>query len=233
MLFDAATIYIHWSVNQTATGWTIPLEDLEPANRMFTHGRGATTCSMYLQGNTTLPYSRKANQNGRAGDARFVFGVYNSGSVNANTTANPNPNPGVRSQDAKAGVNAQMAILAMYPYWNAKFGPATPASYVTAAHNTTLDNVVEISGKVKHGFSLSADGYSMNMAAAIPRSAVPWLPQELTPGMITGGDFSCNIKGFAKDWWINYDLKASTIAWDEPSEAMLCPSSWGNFSFKA
>jgi hypothetical protein len=47
LLYDASTIYIHWSVNQTATGWPIALEDLEPANRMFTHGRGATTCSMY------------------------------------------------------------------------------------------------------------------------------------------------------------------------------------------
>jgi hypothetical protein len=178
--------------------------------------------SRYLQGNLSLPYSRHANQNGRPGDSRFVFGVYNGNSANANATRGGN-----------AAAKAQMAVLAMYPYWDPTFGPATPASYVTSAHSTTLANVEEISAKIKHGFSLSTDGFSMNMAAAIPRSAVPWLPRELAAGMITSGDFSCNIKGFAKDWWINYDLKASTIAWDEPSEAMLCPASWGNFSFKA
>ena len=38
--------------------------------------------------------------------------------------------------------------------------------------------------------------------------------------------------GFEKGWWVNYDLDASEITWDEPTEAMLYPSSWGNFSFQ-
>ena len=80
---------------------------------------------------------------------------------------------------------------------------------------------------------MSADGYTATMAAAIPRSALPWMPP-MTTGMLTGGDFSCNINGFQKDWWTNYDLIASHMGWDEPSEAtLLCPSSWGNFSFVA
>ena len=84
--------------------------------------------------------------------------------------------------------------------------------------------------KVRKGFRLDPDGFTVSMAAAIPRSAVPGLPP-LLKGVLTGGDFSCNVLGFQKGWWVNYDLDASMITWDEPSEASLYPSSWGNFSF--
>lgn len=58
LLHGRDNVYVHLSVEQTATGWPIPLLDLEPINRMFTHGRGATTCSMCIQGNTSTPYRR-------------------------------------------------------------------------------------------------------------------------------------------------------------------------------
>ena len=43
---------------------------------------------------------------------------------------------------------------------------------------------------------------------------------------------SIDINGFEKNWWVNADLEASQITWDEPSEASLYPASWGNFSFE-
>jgi hypothetical protein len=47
---------------------------------------------------------------------------------------------------------------------------------------------------VQRGFTISNDGFSVTMAAAIPRSDLPWLPA-MTEGLLTGGDFSCNING--------------------------------------
>ncbi len=42
------------------------------------------------------------------------------------------------------------------------------------------------------------------VALRLPPADVPFL---------TGGDFSCNIMGFQKDWWVNNDLAASQVAW--------------------
>ena len=209
MLYDPDTLYIHWSINQTQTGWDYPLPDLLPTNRMFTHGRGSTTCSLYLQGNLSHAWQSKASPFGRRGDSRLVFGIFQG----------EEPKP-------------EMAVLGMYPYWDPKFGPATPTTYAVAWHNVTLANVAELPATtVKRGFSISSDNTTVQMAAAIPRAQLnPWLPA-LNKGILTGGDFSCNILGFQKDWWTNYDLEASQIVWDEPTEAQLCPSSWGNFSF--
>ena len=92
------------------TGWKYPLVDLEPANRMFVHGRAACTCSLYIQGNHSAgPAPKNVNPLGRSGDARFVFGVFKG------TTHDPE--------------QPQVGALAMYPLWDAKFGPATPTTY--------------------------------------------------------------------------------------------------------
>jgi hypothetical protein len=84
LLHDDSFIYVRFSINQTETGWTYPLVGLEPANRMFTHGRGSTTCSMYIQGNVSAGYRTDLPPTGRIGDARFVFGVFNQTGVAAN-----------------------------------------------------------------------------------------------------------------------------------------------------
>ena len=213
LLYDADTIYIHWTINQTQTGWPYPLPDLEPIVHMFAHGRGSTTCSFYIQGNVSAGYTRNAKSTGRPGDSRFVFGLFKQPAADPAPSAQP----------------AQMGLLAMYPFWDPKFGPGSETTYAVGWHNVTLANVAAMP-TVKHGFTISPDGYTVTMAAALPRSAVPWLPV-FAKGLKTSGDFSCNIQGFQKDWWTNFDLKASQIAYDEPSEAsQLCPASWGNFS---
>merc|ERR1712146_316910 len=120
---------------------------------MFVHGRESTTCSLYIQGNASAGYNDKSPAFGRPGDSRFVFGLFKAESK-----------------------PAQLAILGMYPYWDPKFGPATPTTYAVAWHNVTLANVDTLN-EVRRGFSLADDKAFMTMAAAIPRSAVPWLPQ--------------------------------------------------------
>lgn len=175
LMYDADNIYVHFVINQNETGWQFPLVDLEPVNRMFIHGRGSTTCSMYIQGNTSLPWHPKQDPPpfGRQGDARFVFGV------GKGTSGQPT-----------------VAVLGVYPYWDPKFGKATPTIYEVGWHNITFANVEEVPN-VKKGFTLSKDGYSAAMAAAIPKSAIPWLPAVIKSGTLTKGDFSCNIMGYA------------------------------------
>ena len=211
LMYTPYMLYVRLSVNQTHTGWKYPLPDMEPIRHIFAHGRGATTCSLYVQGNTSHPYRIHEPQTGRRGDARIVLGLFQG-----------------------ASPTIEMGVLGMYPFWDQTFGPATPAVYAVQNRNVTMQNVGPLDAStVKRGFTMSADGYTATMAAAIPRSALPWMPP-MTAGMLTGGDFSCNINGFQKDWWTNYDLIASQMGWDEPSEAaLLCPSSWGNFSFVA
>ena len=106
----------------------------------------------------------------------------------------------------------QMGALAMYPFWDEKFGKGTPTTYAVAWHNVSFENVEEISAKLTKGFTLSKDGYTATMAAALPRKLVPLLPP-LAAGLLTGADFSCNILGQQKKWWLNDDLKASEIVW--------------------
>ena len=190
---------------------------------MFIHGRGATTCSLYIQGNTSIPYSRNAPTLGRPGDARFAFGIF--GGAGSGSAAGARGDGARSDGPAEAGgadpnPSAQAAVVGVYPYWDPKFGPATPATYAVGWHNISMQNVVELTG-IKKGFALSPDGYTVTIAAALPRSVIPWLPSPLTAGILTGGDFSCNINGFQKDWWTNFDMKASQITWDEPTEASL------------
>ena len=190
LMYDQDNIYVNWVIDQNGTGWRYPTPDLDPASRMFIHGRGATTCSLYIQGNVSAGYNRKLPTLGRPGDARFVFGVFNSSSDSA----------------------SQMSVLGVYPFWNSSFGPATPVTYEVSWHNVSMANVVELK-TIKKGFTISPDGYEVRMSAVLPRSLVPWL-STLKSGMLTGGDMSCNVMGFEKGWWMNYDLYASEITWD-------------------
>ena len=73
LLYDSDTFYVHWSINQTQTGWDYPLPDLLPINRMFIHGRGATTCSLYIQGNLSQPFKKGDPVFGRPVKKRSIY----------------------------------------------------------------------------------------------------------------------------------------------------------------
>lgn len=242
------SLYVHIHVNQSLTGWPIRPQRLLPSNRMFIHSRPATTCSLYIQGNLSaarprqdaeiLPRDRpppRANfasgesletrqssrvlpvlhnpSQGRPGDARVVFGVFNDTTMNGG-----------------AG-SLELAILGVYPFWDPSLGPASPVTYAAGTGTMTFANVALLDSVKKKGWTLSNDGSQLNMVAVLPRKVFPMLPS-FESNFMTGGDFSCNIQGFEKDWWVNADLQASQITWDEPSEASLYPGSWGNFSFE-
>jgi hypothetical protein len=242
------SLYVHIHVNQSLTGWPIRPQRLLPSNRMFIHSRPATTCSLYIQGNLSaarprqdaeiLPRDRpppRANfasvesletrqssrvlpvlhnpSQGRPGDARVVFGVFNDTTMN----------------DGSGSL--ELAILGVYPFWDPSFGTASPVTYAAGTGTMKFANVALLDSVKKKGWTLSNDGSQLNMVAVLPRKVFPMLPS-FEGNFMTGGDFSCNIQGFEKDWWVNADLQASQITWDEPSEASLYPGSWGNFSFE-
>ena len=210
MLHDADFVYISLRVNQSATGWTIKPQHLLPVNRLFMHDRGVTTCSVYVQGNLSEGHARaNTKRQGRPGDVRFVFSVVNNTELDSGSGA------------------LELAVLGMYPFCSGE--RCSPATYAAGTGTLTFQDVALLSGLQK-GWKMSSDGTQMDMSAAIPRAAIPGLPVEGTE-FLAGGDFSCNIQGFQKDWWVNADLKASQITWDEPSEASLYPHSWGNFSY--
>ena len=210
LLHGAGFLYISLRLNQSATGWTIEPQHLLPANRLFMHDRGVTTCSVYIQGNLSEGHARANTQRqGRPGDVRLVFSVVNNTALDSGSGA------------------LELAVLGMYPFCSGK--SCSPATYAAGTGTLTFQNVALLTGLQK-GWKLSPDATQMDMSAAIPRSAIPGLPDEGNE-FLAGGDFSCNVQGFQKGWWVNADMKASQITWDEPSEASLYPHSWGNFSF--
>jgi hypothetical protein len=210
LMHDASCLYVNLRVNQSLTGWTVRPQHLLPANRLFMHGRGVTTCSVYIQGNLSAGHATASTQRqGRPGDVRFVFSVVNDTSLNSGKGS------------------LELAVLGIHPYCSR--AKCTPATYAAGTGTLTFQDVSLLKG-LKKGWKLSQDATQLWMAAAIPRSAIPGLPAEGT-AFLTGGDFSCNIQGFQKNWWTNSDMKASQITWDEPSEASLYPHSWGNFTF--
>ena len=195
-------------------------EPWEPMQRSFT-----PPWAEQLFSSTVRPHQHQQQQSTRArqqvpnlrpdakpGDARLVFGLFNDTSLNG----------GKGSLD--------VAVLGVYPYWDKELGPATPVTYAAGTGTVQYANVKLIDG-LKKGYQLSTDGSLLSLAVQIPRSTIPYLPKFGSGHFLTGGDFSCNIQGFEKDWWVNADLQASQITWDEPSEANFYPNSWGNFSF--
>ena len=183
-------------------------------NQLLTSPVGSTHHhpQQQLQPPKTLQELPTRKPDSKPGDARLVFGLFNDTSLNGGNAA--------------IGV----AVLGVYPFWDPSLGPASPATYAAGTGTMVYANVQLLKG-LKTGFKLSDDGSLMSLAVQIPRSAVPHLPK-FGAHFITGGDFSCNIQGFEKDWWVNADLQASQITWDEPSEANFYPASWGNFSFE-
>lgn len=184
---------------------------------MFIHSRPATTCSLYIQGNlsairphaeiktrhpwekmesrqrplttsqdTDLPHLRDTERRqtqppinspsqGRPGDTRIVFGVFNDTATHGH----------------------ELSLLGVYPHWDSKLGPATPATYAAGTGTMNFANVALLDSIKNKGFVLSKDGSQLSMAAQIPRSAIPYLPS-FASDFMTGGDFSCNIQGFEK-----------------------------------
>lgn len=197
--YDPQTLFLRWEVKTPSAMAAPPLPTPE---RMFTHDRGATTLSFYLQGDTA---SQSKASEGRPGDIRIVFGLYDD--------------------------NGQIrpAALGLYPSWDGP-GKAQPFLYISPGQRTPFAHVAALDS-VKLGHTLSDDRKTLVLAAAIPRSVLPAKTSALDAGLRTMGNFEATIGGAHKLWWSNADGTASRETNDEPTEARLYPGAWGQAAF--
>jgi hypothetical protein len=197
--YDPETIYLRWEV-KTAQPMSAP--PLPSPQRMFTHERGATTLSFYLQGDADATGKEAA---GRPGDVRIIFSLFDD-------------NGKIRP-----------AALGLYPSWDGP-GEPQPFLYVSPGQRTAFAHVATLDS-VKLGYTLSDDRKTLILAAAIPRSVLPGKAPALDGGWRTMGNFEATIGGAHKVWWSNADGSASRETSDEPTEARLYPGSWGQIRF--
>jgi len=199
--FDPDNLYLRWHVR---LGRKFGPKPLEPAQRIFTHDREADTMSFYIQGDVEATPAKNAN--GRAGDARFVFGLF---------------------QDKD---QVRPAVLAMYPQWSGS-GKPSPLTYQTPAGGAAVFEHVGLLTSARLGHAMDADGAGFVLAAAIPRASVPKLPA-FTGAFRTQVNFDATFGGHNRFWWANADGSASRETYDEPTEARLYPGSWSQAQFE-
>jgi hypothetical protein len=197
-LYDPETIYLRWAVRKDTP---VAVRPLHPADRLFTHDRGADTVGFYLQGD---PTATGKTPGGRPGDLRVVFGLF----------------------DDKGTVRP--AALGLYPSWNgpgaSKITYGSPMGSVSYAHAALLADV-------PMGYQLDADKQGFILAAALPRRVLPAALPALTDNLRTLVNFDANFGGNKKLWWSNADGSANRETNDEPTEARLYPGSWAQASF--
>lgn len=193
-LYDSENLYVRWHVR---LGRRFEPQDLNPPERMFIHDRHADTVSLYFQGDAKA--ASNGPLNGRPGDVRFIFGLF------------------------QMGGGLQPAVLGLYPRW---YGPGKENSfaYHSPFGNVSFQNVSLVPARTKG--VVDPDGMGFVIAAAIPREAIPNAPQ-LAAGVRTGIDFEATLGGVNKVWWANTDGSASKETSDEPSEAQFYPAAWG------
>jgi hypothetical protein len=198
--FDPSFLYLRW---QLRLGRKFEPKPLEPAERIFTHDRAADTLSFYLQGDPAAAPSK--NNDGRPGDTRFVFGLFQD-----KDTLRP-------------------AVLGMFPKWRGK-GRPSPMSYKTPAGGTAAFEHVSLLSAVKLTHKLDPDGQGYVLCAAIPRAELPVLPA-FTGAFRTLVNFDATTAGHNRFWWSNADGSASRETYDEPTEARFYPGSWAQAKF--
>ena len=159
--------------------------------------------SFYIQGDVNAP--AKGPTIGRAGDVRFVFGLF------------------------KNGETVQPVAVGMYPQYSGK--DAKKQLYRTPVGDAAFAHVGAVAG-IKMGSAIDADGKGFVIAASIPRSAIPALQSTFNSDLRTMVNFDANLGGNNKFWWANSDGSANRETYDEPSEARLYPGSWAPATFQ-
>ena len=198
-LYDADHLYLRWHARFTDD---FELKALPPLPRIFTHDQLSRTLDFYFQGN---PEAKPGTTNGRAGDARFVFGIF------------------------KDGTGVRPVGVGMYPTWEGK--GASPQKYRTPVGEASFAHVGAIAG-AQYGYVIDPDKKGFVLATAIPRAAIPALQTPFGGDLHTLINFSANFGGHNKFWWANSDATANKETYDEPSEARLYPGSWAPVQFK-
>ena len=128
----------------------------------------------------------------RAGDVRFVFGLF------------------------KDGAGVAPAVLGLYPKLDHPSARAqiyrSPVGEVRFAHAGAVPGV-------RTGHALDADGKGFVIAAAIPRAAIPAMTRPFGADVRTQLNFDANLGGNHKFWWANQDGSANIETLDEGAAA--------------
>lgn len=198
LLYDPENLYLRWHAR---TAGKVSPKPLAPFERLFAHDRGADTLSFYIQGD---PAAGPGSPDGRPGDVRIVFGLFQDGG------------------------QTRPVALGMYPAW--KGAKARPATYRTPV-NTVEFAHVELLEEVRTHAVVDDDGKGFVLTAAIPRTAIPGLPA-FGSTMRTMVNFEATYDGHNKFWWSNADGSANRETYDEPTEARLYPGSWAPALFQ-
>ena len=198
-MYDPANLYLRWHARFAGKFDPKPLA---PGENIFTHGRAADTVSFYLQGDPDAkPGGGQPGgaPEGRPGDLRVVFGVFQDGD------------------------QLRPVALGLYPKWFGP-GPANPLTYGSAVAPAAFEHVGPVAG-AKLGYLLDEDGQGWTLAAALPKVAFPKLP-DFSGSLKTLVNFEATFGGHNKFWWANSDGSANKTTWDEPTEARLYIGSW-------
>jgi hypothetical protein len=198
-LYDPGHLYLRWHAR---LGRGVKIRALGLPEHLFAHDRAADTLDLYLQGDSAAPPAN-GSPNGRPGDARFVFSL------------------------ARAGDAVQPVVLGMYPVWHGS--NATPVTYRTPAGGSAAFANVGLVPGARAGYVIDPDGQGFVLAAVLPRSALPEVPE--LDGWHTEGNFDANFGGHDRFWWSNADGSASRESQDEPTEARFYPGAWSPLQF--
>ena len=198
--YDPQNVYLRWHAR---LGRKFQLTPLAPADRIFTHDRRADTLSFYLQGDPAAAPPK--GREGRAGDVRFIFGLFQNGSA------------------------VEPAVLGMYPKWTGG-GKASPLTYKSPVGSAVFEHVGLVE-KAKLGHQIDLDGQGFVITAALPRTALPLFPV-FAGAHRTQVNFDATFGGHNRFWWSNADGSATRETYDEPTEAHLYPGSWSQAQFE-
>lgn len=199
-LYDADHLHLRWHLR---LGSTFEPKPLPPLERIFTHDHEADAVSLYFQGDVDAPAGDSSD--GRAGDVRMVFGLFQ-----------------------RDGAPVPVAV-GMYPTWGRPGGQ--PQRYRSPVGQVAFEHVAAVEG-ASLGASIDSDRCGFVLAASIPRTAVPAMVQPFAGRTRTRVNFDATFGGRNRFWWANTDGSASRETYDEPSEARLYPGSWAPAVFE-
>jgi hypothetical protein len=200
-LYQPERLLLRWHARLPTKFMARPLP---PAPRIFTHDQLADTLSLYFQGDVNA--KPNGPPEGRPGDVRLVFGLF------------------------QKGATVQPVAVGMYPQWTSK-APASPQTYQTPVGVAHFAHVGDIAG-IESSYRLDDDGKGFVLVTAIPRSVFPALQQPFGSDFRTLVNFEATFGGHSKFWWANTDGSANRETYDEPSEARLYPGSWAPAAFQ-
>ena len=198
-LYDPDHLHLRWHVRLGSPFAAKPLPSIE---RIFTHDQTVDTVGFYFQGDVNAKSAKSPD--GRPGDARLVFGLF------------------------ERGGELRPVVVGLYPEWR---GPgAQPQVYRSPVGQVAFQHVAEVAG-AKLGAQVDEDGKGFVIAATIPRTAIPAMAQPFSGETRTRVNFDANLGGYNKFWWANQDGSANRETYDEPSEVRLYPGSWAPAQF--